>query len=223
MCIRDRDELVARFHPNNPKDHAVSSIAASFSKLDYREPVMLDERSGLLAAGHGRVKALASMQQQQMDRPDGIQENGDGAWLVPVVCGSEFTPEQLSAYLVASNNLTIEGGWNEPALAELLQGLAAADEELLTATGYDGELLDELLRNLGADWQEAFEKLPEGDRSPFQQMTFTLHDDQIEVVGEAIRQAKQRTDFGGSANENSNGNALVEVCSFYLGGSNGSG
>ena len=187
------EELAERFHPSNPKDHAVSSIAASFSTLNYREPVMLDERSGLLAAGHGRIKALVSMQQQQMEKPEGIQENGDGAWLVPVVCGSEFTPEQLRAYLVASNNLTIEGGWNEPALAELLQELAATDTALLESVGFDGDKLDELLRDLMFDASELNNNFAEevaaqmGDRSV--QITFVFEVEKGAVMLNWLKQS----------------------------------
>lgn len=158
-------ELVTRFHPDNPKEHDVGGIAGAISTLNYQEPVMLDERSGLLAAGHGRIKALASMQQQQMERPNGIQSDSNGAWLVPVVCGSEFTPEQLSAYLVASNNLTMAGGWHDQQLAELLQGLAAEDKALLESTGYDGERLDELLRDLGMNEDPTPAPEPQIDRA----------------------------------------------------------
>ena len=141
-------DLVERFHPDNPKDHSISDITNSMMTLGYREPVMIDERSGLLAAGHGRLKTLSSMYQQQMDVPQDIQVNGDD-WMVPVVRGSEFTAEQLQAYLVASNELTMAGGWDEPKLAELLQGVAGVSEELLVSTGFSGEKLDELLSDLG--------------------------------------------------------------------------
>jgi len=141
-------DLLERFHPDNPKSHDVGAISVSIDKLEYRMPVMIDERSGYLAAGHGRVKALASMQQQQMPMPLGVTlENGN--WLVPVVRGSEYTPEQLQAYIVADNNLTMAGGWHDEQLAELLQDLAATDTALMEATGWDGDSLDELLRDLG--------------------------------------------------------------------------
>jgi hypothetical protein len=54
--------------------------------------------------------------------------------------------------------------------------------------------------------------LPDGDKAPFQQMTFTLADAQAEFIKEAIRkikEAKPNTETFG--NENSNGNALYEV------------
>jgi len=58
--------------------------------------------------------------------------------------------------------------------------------------------------------------LASGDREPFQQMTFTLHDEQAETVAAAIEKAKNAGSFEGSPNENSNGNALARVCEVYL-------
>ena len=140
-------DLLTRFHPQNPKDHDISAIAESFIELEYRAPPLLDERSGLLAAGHGRIKALAMMKQQQMDRPEGILDQ-EGEWLVPVNRGSDFTPEQLQGYLVADNRLTELGGWDNVKLAQLLQEIANDGTVEIEATGYDAEGLDDLLRML---------------------------------------------------------------------------
>ena len=69
----------------------------------------------------------------------------------------------------------------------------------------------------GDDWADAFDSLPDGDRAPFQQMTFTLHDDQVEQVKEAVRVAKAMGDFVDSPNENGNGNGLARVCELFIG------
>ena len=68
------------------------------------------------------------------------------------------------------------------------------------------------------EWADALGRLPEGDRAPFQQMTFTLHDDQAEIVKEALGAAKQMGEFVDSPNENSNGNSLARICEVFLGG-----
>jgi len=59
--------------------------------------------------------------------------------------------------------------------------------------------------------------LTDGDREPFQQMTFTLHDSQAETVKAALDKAKAAGVFDGSPNENSNGNALARICEAYNG------
>jgi len=70
----------------------------------------------------------------------------------------------------------------------------------------------------GKEWEDAMGGLPDEDRAPFQQMTFTLHDMQVEVVKDALKRAIATGDFTGSQNENSNGNALAYICEVFLNG-----
>jgi hypothetical protein len=57
--------------------------------------------------------------------------------------------------------------------------------------------------------------LPDGDKEPFQQMTFTLADAQAETIKEAIKLTKDKTteNFG---NENGNGNALYTIITEWV-------
>lgn len=137
-------------HPRNPKDHDVSAIARSVNRFGFTAPVIIDERTGYLAAGHGRIDTLAQLKAQGKEPPANVQlADFDGDWLVPVVRGVAFNSDaEIEAYLVADNRLTILGGWNEPELAALLQDLAAQDTALLEATGYDGDDLQALLDEL---------------------------------------------------------------------------
>lgn len=66
------------------------------------------------------------------------------------------------------------------------------------------------------EWGEAFGKIPDGDRAPFQQMIFTLHDTQAESVKEALSVSKALGPFD-TENENSNGNALARICELFVG------
>lgn len=52
--------------------------------------------------------------------------------------------------------------------------------------------------------------LPDGDKAPFQQMTFTLADAQAELIKQALKDVtvQDGTQYG---NENSNGNALHQI------------
>ena len=63
------------------------------------------------------------------------------------------------------------------------------------------------------DYGTDFE-LPEGDKAPFQQMTFTLADEQAEQIKNAIADIKQTDEYKyceTMGNENSNGNALYLI------------
>jgi len=56
--------------------------------------------------------------------------------------------------------------------------------------------------------------LPDGDKAPFQQMTFTLADEQAEQIKNAINNIKQTDEYKYAetmGNENSNGNALYLI------------
>lgn len=74
----------------------------------------------------------------------------DGRWHLPVTRGwSSVDDDAASAYLVASNELTISPGWDRPALGALLEGLAERrGPDILTGTGYDRESLNDLLESL---------------------------------------------------------------------------
>jgi len=65
------------------------------------------------------------------------------------------------------------------------------------------------------DWAGALDGLPDGDRAPFQQMTFTLHDSQVEQVNAAVTVSKALGSFD-TPNENSNGNALARICETFV-------
>lgn len=61
--------------------------------------------------------------------------------------------------------------------------------------------------------------LPNGDKQPFQQMTFTLADEQAEQIKKAISDVKQTEEYKYAetmGNENSNGNALYLIVMQWL-------
>lgn len=68
------------------------------------------------------------------------------------------------------------------------------------------------------EWGAAIGGLPAGEKSPFQQMTFTVSDEQAEQVKRALDAAKKMGPFVDTGNENSNGNALARVCEVFLSG-----
>jgi hypothetical protein len=58
--------------------------------------------------------------------------------------------------------------------------------------------------------------LPNGEKSPLQQMTFTVHKDQSEEILRAIKIAKGMGAFEDTGNENNNGNGLARVCETFV-------
>ncbi len=132
----------------NPKQHS-SEIGTSIGRFGYVEPIVLDERTGRIVAGHGRREALMAMRRRGEAPPAGIRAEGD-EWLVPVVRGwSSRSDAEAEAYLLASNKLTEAGGWDNEALAELLKDLDAQDA--LDGVGFTEDEIEALVGSIGGD------------------------------------------------------------------------
>lgn len=131
----------------NPKGHDEGKIAGSVSEFGFIEPIVLDERTGKLVAGHGRRTDLLSREAVGESPPDGIVVGADGRWMVPVSRGwSSRSDDAAHAAGVAINQTTIAGGFDMQDLADLLQGFD--DPDLVTAAGWDQDDLDGLLAEL---------------------------------------------------------------------------
>jgi len=70
----------------NPKSHDLGALASSFERFGHVAPMVLNEITGRLVAGHGRLDALQAMKAQGRKPPERIRVQ-DGEWLVPVVRG----------------------------------------------------------------------------------------------------------------------------------------
>lgn len=142
-------DLSTRRAPGNPKDHDAAVIERSVSRFGFVEPIVLDERTGKLVAGHGRLDDIEARVNAGEAIPDGLREE-NGNWLVPVIRGwASKDDAEANAYLIVSNQATIAGGWDEQALADLLSGLVASgDAEVFAASGFTTGGLDELLASI---------------------------------------------------------------------------
>jgi NADH pyrophosphatase NudC (nudix superfamily) len=121
---------------------------------------------------------------------------------IPIIKASELNEEQQRAFIIKDN--VGFGEWDWDALAN------EWDAEQLQEWGLDvwkGDNVD--LDSLSDEFS-----LPEGDKAPFQQMTFTLADEQAEQIKNAIADIKQTEEYKyceTMGNENSNGNALYLI------------
>lgn len=132
--------------PRNPKRHDRAGIAKSIRRWGFTLPVIVDEKTGRLVAGHGRQEVLTMMKAAGEMAPKNIRTKGD-EWLVPVVRGNEFENEaEAEKYLIADNRFVELGGWDPQALSEMLDGV---EGDKLMATGFDQVELDKLLKAAG--------------------------------------------------------------------------
>ena len=149
----------------NVKDHDIGAIHESMNRFGFTSPLLLNESSGKLVAGHGRIEALKQKKQFSEEPPINIKVDDDGDWLVPVIRGVSFkTEEEAQAYLLADNRLVELGGWNTSELIEELEKLA--EESSLQGTGFDDSDIQAMYEDLEKQVGEGSDKgLPVGKPS----------------------------------------------------------
>lgn len=131
----------------NPKRHDTTSINRSLAAFGLGELPLLDERTGRLVAGHGRINEIRAMRDGGQTAPAGIHVTDDGTWTVPVIGGwASRSDDDAAAYLVASNHLSTLGGWDDRELTDLLDELR--DAGLAELTGFDDDAIDDLANTL---------------------------------------------------------------------------
>ena len=176
-------------NPNNPrliKDHKFKQLVKSIQDF----PQMLELRpivideNNMVLGGNMRLKACIEA---------GLKD-------VPVKQAKDLTEEQKKEFIIKDNVQFGSHDWSELANnwdVDLIQ------EWGLDIIGFDN------VEDLG----EGF-SLPDGDKSPFQQMTFTLADEQATQLKNAIEEIKRTEEYKYAetmGNENSNGNALYLI------------
>jgi len=175
---------------NNPrilKDDKFKKLVnsiKSFPEMLKVRPIVVNDDM-IVLGGNMRLKAC---------KEAGLKE-------VHIIKVSDFTEAQQREFIIKDNVGFGEWDW------ELISKDWDADEITdwgLDAIGFD---LD------AEDYDDGF-SLPDGDKEPFQQQTYTLADTQAEQIKNAIADVKQTEEYKyveTFGNENSNGNALYLI------------
>jgi hypothetical protein len=182
-------------NPNNPriiKDDKFGKLVRSIKEF----PKMLEIRpivvnsDMIVLGGNMRLKAC---------KEAGLKE-------IPIVLADDLTEDEQKQFIIKDNVGFGEWDW------EMIANEWEAD--LLEDWGLDLPGFDNV-DDLGEDFT-----LPDGDKSPFQQITFTLADEQAEQIQNAIQDIKQTEEYKYAetmGNENSNGNALYLIIMQWVG------
>lgn len=214
---KKHDEISARFaakivfkpanwlkpYDRNSRTHTadqVAQIAASIDTFGFVNPI-LARGDGTIIAGHGRLEAATTML--------GMDE-------VPVIILDHLSDAQARLLVIADNKIAENAGWDEDLLAQELMDLETAlDAEGidLSISGFTDEEIDDLLGHV--EEENEVPKVEDAESPEFQQVTFTLHKDQMAVVKAALRAAQNVGEFTDGLNENSNGNALARIAGYY--------
>lgn len=189
---------ILKLNDNNPRfirDERFQKLKDSieqFPKMMKLRPIVVDA-AGVVLGGNMRLRALIDLGYKSIP----------GEW---VKKADELNDEEKRRFIIADNTGFGQWDWdllaNEWDAVELeTWGLEVPDWAALSP--------DEL----GEDFT-----LPDGDREPFQQMTFTLADEQAERIKTALTDAKKTPEYQHGetfGNENSNGNALFVIVSAW--------
>lgn len=176
-------------NPNNPriiKDDKFKKLVQSIKDLPEMAEVrpVVVNTDMVVLGGNMRLKAM---------REAGWKE-------VPIEV-VDWDEDKQRQFIIKDN---VSGGeWDWEMLANQW------DAEELSDWGLDLLGFDLNANELGEDFT-----LPDGDKAPFQQMTFTLADEQAEQIKNAIADIKQTEEYKYAetmGNENSNGNALYLI------------
>lgn len=182
---------ISKIHinPNNPriiKDGKFEKLCNSIQEF----PKMLELRP-IIVDSDGMILGgnmrFKALQYLKMDiKPEWVKEG-------------VLSDEEKRRFVVEDN--VGFGEWNWDELAN------AYGKEELEDWGLDVE-------NWNQEYGEEF-SLPDGDKTPFQQMTFTLANEQAELINNAITSAKN-LNLETYGNENSNGNALYWIVKQWM-------
>jgi hypothetical protein len=177
-------------NPNNPrlikddKFHKLVESIKSFPKMLEIRPIVVNNDM-IVLGGNMRLKAC---------KEAGLKQ-------VPIIRADDLTEDQQREFIIKDN--VGFGEWDWEMIAN------EWDAEQIEEWGLDVPGFDLDADKLGEDFT-----LPDGDKAPFQQMTFTLADEQAEQIKNAISDIKQTEEYKYAetmGNENSNGNALYLI------------
>jgi ParB-like chromosome segregation protein Spo0J len=187
-------------YANNPKEHPeeqVNEIASSIKNYGFVQPIVTDADNEIII-GHGRLEAAKKL---------GLDE-------VPVLKHADLSDAEAKALRLADNKIA-ETDWEKEKLAVEIEKLTEDDKLDEVVHGFDEQEVEDLISWDEVDeneMEDAFGDIPDGERKETRQMTFTLHETQKQEVDDAIDNVKNNSSFDDAPIDNSNGNALTQIC-----------
>ena len=168
---------------NNPRnnDEAVEPVLNSIKQFGFKVPIVID-KNNIIVTGHTRYKAAKKMKLEK----------------VPCIIADDLTDEQIKAYRLADNKVGEIATWDFNALELELSEIENIDME-----DFNFEI-DSIEDNFNTDFE-----LSNEEKSELEQITFTLHHEQAELIRYSISKIEDFTETFG--NTNKNGNAIYEL------------
>lgn len=170
-------------YEKNPRknDEAVGPVAESIKEFGFKVPIIID-KNNVIIAGHTRYKAAKQLKLKE----------------VPCIVADDLTEEQIKAFRLADNKVGEIAEWDYNILELELDEILNIDMSLFN---FDMNSIED---NFDTDFE-----LPDDDKSELEQMTFTLHHEQAELIRYSINKIEDISETFG--NTNKNGNAIYEL------------
>lgn len=182
-------------HPENPRRGDIEAIKQSLTEFGQVRPIVATP-DGTIVAGHHVFYAAQAL-----------------GWETLAAVQPNLTEEQAKRYLLADNRLAELGGYDQQALADLLESVMDAGQ--LEGTGWEPDAVDDLLADIGAvveteaeefrgDYIESPEETAErwqgdGDEKeppqPMREVVLMLKAPEVEEFGNHLRALKRAYGF----------------------------
>jgi ParB-like chromosome segregation protein Spo0J len=185
--------------PQNARKHDarnLNAIKASLTSFGQRKPIVVTA-DNVVAAGNGTLQAAKELGWLEIDI---------------VRIPEDWSEAQIKAFALADNRTAELAEWDADTLAAQAIELEAVGIEL-EAFGFTNSDLT------------VFDVVPieapnldSGDKKEIEQITFTLHTTQADIIREAIANAKLNENLDSTVNANGNANAITHICRMYADG-----
>jgi hypothetical protein len=180
----------APYNPRESTKRQEADLARSLEKFGVVEPIIWNKQTGYIVGGHFRVREL-------------IKQGYEAIECVIV----DLSPEDEKELNIRLNANTGQWDWDSIAnnfeIEEVSDWGLSIPIQVMDSDAFGDEFT-----------------LPDGDKAPFQQMTFTLADEQAVQIQNAIADIKLTNEYKYAetmGNENSNGNALYLIIMQWVG------
>jgi hypothetical protein len=183
--VKISDLKFAEYNPRQMTEKQAEDLTKSIKEFGIVDPIIVNsnpDRFNVIIGGHQRVKIASNLNLNE----------------VPVYYINLDRKQEETLNIRLNKNV---GDWDWDMLANF-------ERDYLIDIGFNE---DEIDFHFNIEKDENF-SLPDGDRAPFQQMTFTLADKQAEEIKNAMKEISDNIgEYDNFGNENSNGNALYYI------------
>jgi hypothetical protein len=117
-------------HPNNPRNGDVGALSESLRMFGQTKPIIVQKSTGYVIGGNHLLRAAVAL-----------------GWSEIAANYVDVDDDVAQAIAIADNRIADLGSYDDEVLASILADLARKD--LLAGTGYDGDDIDDLIRDAG--------------------------------------------------------------------------